>query len=166
MSEWTDRELLDSFRRGDVSAFEELYRRHKDWVAGLARRICGNREDALDVLQETFAYVAQKAATLELRAGFRTFLYPVVKHRSIDRKRARKPLQEGPEPEAPKSVEGAIDQYLSQLGEDQAEIVQMRFADGLSLDEIAAALEIPLGTVKSRLHHALTVLRNREKPPG
>ncbi|HZN60817.1 MAG TPA: sigma factor, partial [Planctomycetota bacterium] len=76
--ERTDKELLDAFRRGDASAFEALYLRHRDWVAGLARRICGNREDALDVLQETFAYVAQRAATLELRAGFRTFLYPVV----------------------------------------------------------------------------------------
>jgi RNA polymerase sigma-70 factor (ECF subfamily) len=163
LSDWTDRELLDSFRRGDASAFEELYRRHRDWVAGLARRICGNREDALDVLQETFAYVAQRAATLELRAGFRTFLYPVVKHRSIDKKRARRPLPTGPEPEAPRTVEGAIDAYLSQLSEDHAEIIQMRFADGMSLDEIAAALEIPLGTVKSRLHHALTILRNRPK---
>lgn len=148
-----------------MAAFEELYHRHRDWAAGLARRVCGNREDALDVLQETFAYVAQRAPTLDLRAGFRTFLYPVVKHRSLDRKRARKSLPEGPEPEAPKTVEGAIDQYLNQLGEYHAEVIQMRFADGLSLEEIAEALEIPLGTVKSRLHHALSVLRNRAKPP-
>lgn len=161
--ERTDQELLDAFRRGDARAFEELYLRHRDWAAGLARRVCGNREDALDVLQETFAYVAQRAATLELRAGFRTFLYPVVKHRSIDRKRARRTLSTGPEPEAPRSVESAIDQYLNQLSEDHAEIIQMRFADGLNLEEIAAALEIPLGTVKSRLHHALEVLR-RKKP--
>ncbi len=163
MTDRTDRELLDAFRRGDPAAFETLYLRHRDWVAGLARRICGNREDALDVLQETFAYVAQRAPTLDLRAGFRTFLYPVVKHRSIDRKRARKSLPEGPEPEAPKTVEGAIDQYLNQLGEDHAEVVQMRFADGLSLEEIALALEIPLGTVKSRLHHALEILRRKPK---
>ena len=161
----TDRELIDAFRRGDSAAFETLYRRHRDWAAGLARRICGNREDALDVLQETFAYVAQRAATLDLRAGFRTFLYPVVKHRSIDKKRARRTLPEGPEPEAPRSVEGAIDAYLNQLGEDHAEVIQMRFADGLSLDEIAAALEIPLGTVKSRLHHALEILRRRKPSP-
>jgi len=161
--ERTDKELLDAFRRGDTRAFEELYLRHRDWAAGLARRVCGNREDALDVLQETFAYVAQRAATLELRAGFRTFLYPVVKHRSIDKKRARRALPTGPEPEAPRSVESAIDQYLNQLSEEHGEIIQMRFADGLSLEEIALALEIPLGTVKSRLHHALEVLR-RKKP--
>lgn len=164
--ELSDRDLLDAFRRGDAAAFETLYRRHRDWAAGLAKRICGNREDALDVLQETFAYVAQRAATLELRASFRTFLYPVVKHRSIDRKRARRSLPTGPEPEAPRSVEGAIDAYLGQLSEDHAEVVQMRFAEGLNLEEIAAALEIPLGTVKSRLHHALAVLRNRAKPSG
>jgi RNA polymerase sigma-70 factor (ECF subfamily) len=161
-----DLQLLEAFRRGDASAFEQLYLRHRDWAAGLARRICGNREDALDVLQEAFAYVAQRAATLDLRASFRTFLYPVIKHRSIDKKHARRTLPTGPEPEAPRSVEGAIDQYLNQLSEDHAEVIQMRFADGLSLDEIAAALEIPLGTVKSRLHHALSILRNRAKPPG
>jgi RNA polymerase sigma-70 factor (ECF subfamily) len=161
----SDRDLLDAFRRGDSAAFETLYRRHRDWAAGLANRICGNREDALDVLQETFAYVAQRAATLELRAGFRTFLYPVVKHRSIDRKRARRSLPTGPEPEAPTSVEGAIDAYLKQLGEDHAEVVQMRFADGLTLEEIAEALEIPLGTVKSRLHHALEILRRKKPNP-
>ena len=161
----TDRELLDAHRRGDRTAFETLYRRHSNWVAGLARRICGNREDALDVLQETFIYVAKRAETLDLKAGFRTFLYPVVKHRSIDKKRARKTTPEGPEPEAPRSVEGAIDGYLNQLNEDHREIVSMRFADGMSLEEIAGALEIPLGTVKSRLHHALQVLRRKSPNP-
>jgi RNA polymerase sigma-70 factor (ECF subfamily) len=160
-----DRELLEAFRRGDARAFEALYLRHREWVVGLARRVCGNREDALDVLQETFAYVARRAPTLDLKAGFRTFLYPVVKHRSIDKKRARRTLPEGPEPEAPRTVEGAIDAYLHQLGEDHAEVVQMRFADGLSLEEIAAALEIPLGTVKSRLHHALEILRRKKPNP-
>ena len=56
-----DRELIEAFTRGDARAFEALYLRHRGWVAGLARRICGNREDALDVLQETFAYVARRA---------------------------------------------------------------------------------------------------------
>ena len=163
--ERTDRELLDAFRRGDAAAFEALYYRHRDWVAGLARRICGSRDDALDVLQETFAYVAQRAATLDLKANFRTFLYPVVKHRSIDRKRARRTLPEGPEPEAPKTVEGAIDQFLNQLSEDHAEVIQMRFSDGMTLEEIATALEIPLGTVKSRMHHALEILRRKRPNP-
>jgi RNA polymerase sigma-70 factor, ECF subfamily len=162
----TDRDLIEAFKRGDAAAFEALYRRHRDWVAGLARRVCGDREDALDVLQETFAYVAQRAATLDLRAGFRTFLYPVVKHRSIDKRRARRTLpQGGAEPEAPRSVEGAIDQYLNQLDEAHAEVIQMRFADGMTLEEIAGALEIPLGTVKSRLHHALVVLRRKKANP-
>src|SRR5258706_1911295 len=165
MDSRSDADLVKAARRGDVSAFEALYYRHRDWVAGLARRICGDREEALDILQETFAYVFRKLPELELRAGFRTFLYPVVKHRAIDRKRARRKLPEGSEPEAPKSVESAIDGYLDQLGEDHAEVVQMRFADGLTLEEIAAALEIPLGTVKSRLHHALLILRRKSPNP-
>jgi RNA polymerase sigma-70 factor (ECF subfamily) len=165
MDSRSDADLVKAARRGDAAAFETLYYRHRDWVAGLARRICGDREAALDILQETFAYVFRKLPDLELRAEFRTFLYPVVKHRSIDRKRAHRTLPEGSEPEAPTSVQGAIDAYLNQLGEEHAEVVQMRFADGLTLDEIAAALEIPLGTVKSRLHHALEILRRKKPNP-
>jgi len=164
MDSRSDADLVAAARRGDAASFEALYYRHRDWVAGLARRICGDREEALDILQETFAYVFRKLPELELRAGFRTFLYPVVKHRAIDRKRVRRPPVEAPEPEAPRSVEGAIDAYVSQLGEDHAEVVQMRFADGMTLDEIATALEIPLGTVKSRLHHALEILRRKPNP--
>ena len=57
MADPSDLELVERANRGDVDAFELLYRRHRDWVVALAERHTGSRDDALDVLQETFAYL-------------------------------------------------------------------------------------------------------------
>jgi len=155
----SDDELVRRFRGGDDAAFEALYERHHAWIAALALRFCGDRDGALDVLQDTFAYLLRKRATLELRAQMRTFLYPVVKHLALSRKeRDRRPL---PPPPAPAPAAGNVDDLLTGLSDVQREVVQMRFTDGLELQDIADALEVPLGTVKSRLHGALEILRDR-----
>lgn len=96
----TDHELIEAIRAGDGRAFETLYHRYRDWVAGLAYRFCGNREDALDVLQETFAYLVRKIPNFELRARMKTFLYPAVKHLALRRKELahrQAPLETDPE---------------------------------------------------------------------
>ena len=81
----TDAELIAACRAGDDRAFERLYYRHRDWIASVARRFCDDHEDALDVLQEVFAYLAREIPTLRLRHELTTFLYPVAKHRALDR---------------------------------------------------------------------------------
>jgi RNA polymerase sigma-70 factor (ECF subfamily) len=160
VSQSSDHDLIEAIRRGDRSAFEALYTRHKQWVVSLALRFCGDRETALDVLQETFTYFYRKLPEFELRARFRTFLYPVVKHIAIRRRGRREaPLAEPPPKEEPK--EHAED-ILACLPEEQAEIVWLRFVEELSLQDIAERLEIPEGTVKSRLHAALKTLRERK----
>ena len=85
-AERTDQELVRAIQEGDLSAFEALYLRYRDWVVSLAYRFCGHREDALDVLQETFAYLLKKLPSLELRSQMKTFLYPAVKHLALARK--------------------------------------------------------------------------------
>lgn len=158
----SDLELVLAIRGGDSAAFEALYRRHRDWVVTQAFRFCGDRDEALDVLQETFAYFARKAPGFELRCAFRSFLYPVVRHLALDRRAARRPhapLDRANEPEAGPAEPDAIDDYLGNLPPAHREVVRLRFVEGLSLEEIAGALEIPLGTVKSRLHNALETLR-------
>jgi RNA polymerase sigma-70 factor (ECF subfamily) len=161
-----DAELLARARRGDVAAFEELYLGHRDWVYSLALRRSGRREDALDVVQETFAYLLRKLGEVELRGKLTTFLYPVVVHNAAAARRrsgrfagdeeallaARARDEAAP---AREDLAAAV----ARLPEGQREALLLRFADGLSLEEIAAALAIPLGTVKSRLHHALAALR-------
>lgn len=141
-----------------------LYYRHRDYVVRLAMRFTNHPDDALDVLQETFRYLLSKTPHLTLTASLTTFLYPAIKHLSIAarQKRARfaPPPADAPDPVAP-AIAGVSDiaPLLAGLPESQAEVVLLRFVDDLSLDEIAAALGIPLGTVKSRLHNALAALR-------
>ena len=88
--------LVEAINGGSEAAFETLYLRYRDWVTGLAARMCGDRDDALDVLQETFSYVLGKFPGFELRARFTTFLYPVVKNLSIAARRKRHRLTTRP----------------------------------------------------------------------
>jgi RNA polymerase sigma-70 factor (ECF subfamily) len=165
----TDAGLVEAIRAGDPLAFETLYRRYREWVVSLAFRFCGNREDSLDVLQDTFAYILKKLPDLELRSQMKTFLYPAVKHLALSRKKAARRvvlLEEVPDSPAREEKPGEMPEMPEMLGglpEGQREVLWLRFADGLDLKEIAAALEIPLGTVKSRLHNALEALRRRKK---
>jgi len=164
----SDEALIQAVNAGDASAFDALYLRHRDWVARLALRFTGNREDALDVLQETFLYLLRKFPGFKLTARLTTFLYPVVRHIAIDRRRAaRRTAGEdaiAAEPAAPApagtgtSTED-LAAILSRLPEGQREALLLRYGDGLSLAEVAAALDIPVGTVKSRIHSALDALR-------
>ena len=163
----SDRALVEAANGGDQRAFEALYYRHRDWIARLARRFTGSDHDALDVLQETFAYLWGKFPGFRLTAGMTTFLYPVVKHLSMDvnRRRRRHGGTEGlvEEPAAPPVAETTREELaaaLRALSEAQREVVLMRYVDEMRLQEIAAALKVPLGTVKSRLHNALAALRD------
>lgn len=166
-----DQALIAALNAGDTSAFDELYYRYRDWVIRLAGRFTGSRDDALDVLQETFAYLFGKFPGFILSARMTTFLYPVVKNLSIaaKRKRARFVSDEGtPDPAAsnPKNDETSREELsavLARLPEAHREALLMRFVDEMSLAEIAAALGIPEGTVKSRLHNAIAALRQDER---
>lgn len=166
----SDEILVAAMNRGDVQAFEVLYRRHRDWVVSLAWRFTRNHDDALDILQETFAYILRKIPGLRLEARMTTFLYPVVKHLSFAAKNRRKrfavegaelaeaqPAEDPPPEEAVASDE--LEFLLEGLSETHREVVALRFIDDLSLEDIAAILGVPVGTVKSRLHHAIAALR-------
>ena len=166
----SDLELIAKINAGDEAAFEILYHRHKDWVVNLAYRWTNDRDIALDVLQETFFYFAKKFPGFRLTAKLQTFFYPVVRNLSIaarrksERYRSQEPVPDVVEPVvAIAPAIGESDQLqavLASLTEEHREVVLLRFVDGLSLAEIAAAMDIPLGTVKSRLHNALETLRN------
>ncbi len=162
----TDERLVDLCNQGDDGAFEALYIRYRDWVVRLAWRFTRNDADALDVLQETFSYVLGKLPGLRLTARFTTFLFPVVKNLSIAARRKRdRALGEGPLPDCagPEAAvgggRGELAAALSVLSEEHRETLLMRFVDDMSQEEIAAALGIPVGTVKSRIHNALESLR-------
>jgi len=168
----SDLELIAAINGGEAAAFEALYFRYRDWVAGLAFRLTGHSDAAADVLQETFLYVLRKFPGFRLTANFKTFLYPAVRNLSIAaRHKAERyqssdaeleRIEEAPAPE-PTLGRGELEVVLARLPEEQREVLLLRFVDGLSLAEIAEAMNIPLGTVKSRLHNALETLRRDER---
>ena len=170
----SDRELVRAINSGELSAFDALYFRYRDWVVRLARRFTGHDEDALDVLQDAFGYVFRKFPGFQLTASMTTFLYPVVKNLSIAARRKRTRQAQLPEdasacdpvaPTArdPNASRAELSAVLAGLPEGQREVLLMRFVDDFSLAEIGEALGIPEGTVKSRLHNAIATLRADER---
>ena len=163
-----DRELIEAINAGDAAAFDVLYFRYRDWVVSLAQRFAGNHDDALDVMQDTFLYLLGKFPGFELSANLKTFLYPVVKHLAWQRRRKgrREVSADDVLAAAPAPPSGAatgpdeLAQVVAALPAELSETLLLRFVDGLSLKEIATALAIPLGTVKSRLHRAVATLRD------
>jgi RNA polymerase sigma-70 factor (ECF subfamily) len=163
----SDADLARALRDGDATAFDAFYARYHEWVLALAFRFTQNRDDALDVLQETFTYLHRKRQGFELRSQMKTFLYPVVKHLSLSRAqsgRRQAPLDPKMDPPAPPASTDDVASLLQGLTDLQQEVVLLRFVDGLDLQAIADALDLPLGTVKSRLHSALELLRGRIPP--
>jgi RNA polymerase sigma-70 factor, ECF subfamily len=168
-----DLELIAAINGGDAGAFEVLYRRHRDWVVNLAWRFTGDHDLTLDVLQETFLYLLKKFPGFKLTARLQTFLYPAVRNLSIAARRKKARFQSGqsvpetlPDSAAPGASENAREHLacaLSALSEEHREVLLLRFVDELSLNEIAAVMDIPLGTVKSRMHHALNILRRDDR---
>jgi RNA polymerase sigma-70 factor, ECF subfamily len=162
VDEAAERALVERANDGDAAALEALYRMHRDWVVAIAYRMIGSREDALDVLQETFLWLFQRLP-LRLTSSMRSFLYPAVKHRCIDLSRRRmKVVPLHGEIDLPWDgglEDGDFARLVAKLPPAQREVVTLRFAAGMQLEEIADALQVPLGTVKSRLHHALQTLK-------
>ena len=153
---------------GDPDAFEALYLRHRDWAVNLAFRFTGDRELALDVLQDAFLYLLKIFPGFALRAKFTTFLYPVIRNLALNaRKKSQRyelvddkleELTEPVEPDVGENIEDQLRVMMRSLPAQQQEVLLLRFVDEHSLNEIAEMLEIPKGTVKSRLHNALRAL--------
>ncbi len=160
----SDQELINKAGQGDEDAFALLYQRYRDWVYGLSWRFLQDDDLAQDVVQETFTYLIKKLPTLTLCARLTTFLYPVVKNLSLNQLRSRRPHTPLESVSLPAPIPDSehlndLHTLLQSLPKDQSEVLLMRFVDDMALAEIATALNIPLGTVKSRLHHGLKALR-------
>jgi len=179
-----DGDLVTRWKAGDESAFESLIRRHEGRVFGLLMRMLGNREDAEDVAQETFISLHRHGHRFRHDARFSTFVYRVAanaalnRRRTLGRKNARiRKLQArqaaGDDlPTTPRDPESAafggevqirVQDALLQLPPDLRAATVLYDIEGLSYREIAAVLEIPEGTVKSRIHRARSALRDRLK---
>jgi RNA polymerase sigma-70 factor (ECF subfamily) len=162
--------LVAAANAGDRDAIGSLYAMHESWVTRLAMRYTGNREDAEDVKHDTFIYLLSKFPGFELRSSLRSFLFPAVRHKSISVIRRRRKTADiervEPSTPAPRVTAGDFERMVARLPDHERHVVERRFREGMALAEIAAALDIPLGTVKSRLHKAITRLRAWMDEPG
>ena len=142
----SDEALIAAVNHGDTAAFEALYYRYRDWVVHMAFRITGDRDLALDVLQETFLYFSKKFPGFRLTAKLITFLYPAVRNyasaarRKNQRVIANEPaLETAQAPDPPTDGREGLVEILAALRAEQREVLLLRFVDGLSLEEIVSA---------------------------
>lgn len=163
----SDQDLVDAINQGDMASFEKLYDRYRDWVYQFAYRSTNSHADAQDVLQETFSYLVRKFPDFELRSSMKTFLFPAVRNYSIAaRDKRKRSVQDDAALAALETTENSCLEHADLVGlveslpEPQRQVLLMRFVDEMSMVEIAATLDIPSGTVKSRLHHAIKTLRD------
>ncbi len=168
-----DQKLIAGINAGDDQSFEQLYYRHREWVFRMACRICGSEHHAQDVVQEVFRYFLGKFPGFELRCELRTFLYPAIRNLSLASLRKSQRYVGGESgaailddliaPIYDSSEKQDLQHIISSLSADHREILLLRFVDGMTLPEIATLTDIPIGTAKSRLHHALAALRSDPK---
>lgn len=164
--------VLDRMARGDATALAELYDRHAGLVLGLALRIVRDRADAEDVVQEVFVQAWRTAGRYERRRGSpEAWLSVMARTRALDRLRRRAARREEPDDAAPADTatppldeQLAIRDALQALSADQRQALELAFYEGLTHSEIAARLDQPLGTVKTRIRTAMMRLRDRLDP--
>lgn len=168
----TDADLIELCNTGGgpvaTAAFSALYRRHRTYVLRVAARFAGDRDTALDALQETFTWLLRQfppiGEGLALTGKLTTLLYPVAKHCALDLVRQARRDTTGLEvPDQPAPTAAAtsdIEAVFTALSDDHREVLVLHYVEGWTLAEIAEALAIPLGTVKSRMHLAVKQLRD------
>jgi len=171
-----DGDLADGLRRRDPLAMEVLYERLGRQAFGLAYRILGDGPSAEDVVQEALLTVWRQADRIDSARGRLTsFVMTVVHHKAIDALRSKRGQQARQVSVDFAEVEktgadfsdrvlqsiasGEVREALSKLPEDQRRPIQMAYYEGLTHLEIAEALRLPLGTVKSRLRLGLEKMR-------
>lgn len=171
----TDVELLKAIARQDETALAELYDRYRLILFGLLVRILNSREEAEDVLQEVFLQVWRRAADFDENRGRPfTWLVTLARSRGIDRLRnlaarervaiagSREPAEETSDAvaDAVRSEQrGLVTLALEQLPDEQRRPLMLAYFDGLTQSEIAAKLNAPLGTIKTRMRSGLSKLR-------
>lgn len=168
-----DVELVERYLAGDVAAFDELMRAHQDRVFGVCLRMLRDREAALDATQETFITVFRKADRFAGRSAFSTWLYRVAVNTCHDAARRSGRHRAEPLPDATDPAdERAGDEFVAvelrpdleaaieSLPEEFQAAVVLSDLNGLALQTVAEILEVPIGTVKSRIFRGRKLLAN------
>ena len=148
--------LVARARRGDAAALDELYRRYRDQVYTLCLNLCGNRDEAQDLLQETFVRAWRGLPRFAGRCMFSTWLYRIAVNLSRDAARRRRRVLDAM-PAASAAPDSAIDEVraaLAGLQHSHRAVLVLRYFQSLSHKEIAECLHWSLSRVKVTLHRA------------
>jgi RNA polymerase sigma-70 factor (ECF subfamily) len=181
-----ERELVASCRTGDAEAFARLVQIHEAMVVNLAARLLGNVEEARDVAQEVFLQVYKRLAAFEGRSSLKTWIYRIAVNQCHNRRRfwhRRRRDRETPLDErllagpllagGPAAVASPYDETLRlerarrvqsallELCFEHRSVLVLREVEGLSCEEVASALGVAEGTVKSRLSRAREAMRRK-----
>jgi RNA polymerase sigma-70 factor (ECF subfamily) len=180
-----ERDLVAQCRQGDPAAFARLVSLHESMVFNLSARLLGDGEDARDVAQEVFLQVYRTLGRFEGRSSLKTWIYRIVVNQCHNRRRfwqrRGRDREETLDERLPATrVGGAgewqaspyelaccherarrVQQALLGLRFEQRSVIVLREIEGLSCEEVAVALGIPEGTVKSRLSRAREALREK-----
>lgn len=164
-----DDALVERVRRGEIDAFEALYRRHSSAIFGLALRMLQNRADAEDMLQEIFLQAYDRLPSFEGRSAFGTWLYRLSVNRCLDHLRSRGAKEQSRTdpltPELPGRVSSlghrAIDleRAIGELPPSSRAAFLLHHVAGFDHKEVGDMLGVAVGTSKSLVHRARTRLK-------
>lgn len=178
-----DTVLIERCQKGDRTAFDELIRRHSERAYKYAFRLTGNAEEASDVVGDAFVRVFNAMKNFKGQSAFTTWLYRIITNCFLDLRKKDRSKQttsldamlqtpdgemarqiedpnRNPYQEAERSSrEDRVMLAVDQLAEYQKAMIMMFHVEMLSYEEIAEALDLPIGTVKSRLNRARLSLR-------
>lgn len=191
MQQLTDEQLFEKYRKGDNASFRSLIERHHDELLHFLIRLVGDRQAAEDVFQETFLQIHQSAAGFDMERRFRPWMFTIAANKGRDhlRRKGRRhtldlssPVGGGGssgeleyidllEVDVPAPGDASLDRErnsmvqaaLDQLPPSLREILLLAYFQRLSYAQIAEDLQIPLGTVKSRLHAAVAAFAKKWK---
>jgi RNA polymerase sigma-70 factor (ECF subfamily) len=168
-------ELIRRAQAGELWAFEQIAQQHSEPLFRCALTLCCDHQLAEDISQEALLEAWRSIGRFDGRCRFSTWLYGILRHRFLKaaRRVARRFAELPPDDAAPfvaantdpsresQRAEDAahIRQAVAALPEEHRQVIELRFFADATLDDISAALDIPLGTVKSRLHNGLEKLR-------
>lgn len=158
---------------GDEAALCALLRRHASRLLGFLVKRLGSRADSEEVLQEIFLEAWRDLEKFDAgRSSARSWLFLLARSRALDRVRSSR-ARDGREsryaddrpanfdPRSREVARATVERALETLSDEQRTCVRLAFYDGLSLSQVSTALELPLGTVKSRYRYGMQALRSR-----
>ena len=173
-----EHELISRAGRGDAYAFEQLMAAHESKMYAVALRMCGNREDAQDCLQEAMIRVYRALSGFKGQSSFSTWVYRITMSSCLDELRRRKnrtatsldamlengfaPSDESDTPEQSSlrnEQRRVLEKAIAGLPEDMRAAIILRDIQGCSYDEIAQTLDTNVGTIKSRISRGREKLR-------